>query len=100
MTGGVIGVNRTRVGAGLGVSDGDMVKIRRNGQSGRMPAKLTDLVHPEAVFMLHGSGHRLPVESRAFGRSVADHELMCGGLDRWDNGGMAMQEHFVSISTC
>ena len=38
---------------------------------------------PEAVFVLHGFGHRLPLESRAFGRGVADHELMCGGLDRW-----------------
>jgi thiosulfate reductase/polysulfide reductase chain A len=92
----------TRVGADLGVADGDMVEIRRNGQSGRMPAKLTELIHPEAVFMLHGFGHRLPVESRAFGRGVADHELMCGGLDRWDKGGgaLALQEHFVSVSKC
>ena len=56
----------------------------------------------EAVFMLHGFGHQLPVESRAFGKGVADHELMCGGLDKWDKGGgaIAMQEHFVSVARC
>ena len=37
-----------------------------------MQAKLTDLIHPEAVFMLHGFGHRLPVESRAFGKGLAE----------------------------
>jgi thiosulfate reductase/polysulfide reductase chain A len=57
-----------------------------------MRAKLADLIHPEAVFMLHGFGHRLPLESRAFGKGVADHELMCGGL--------AMQEHYVSVARC
>lgn len=89
-------------GAKLGLSDGDMVEISGNGKGGRMRARLTDLIHPEAVFMLHGFGHQLPVESRAFGKGVADHELMCGGLDKWDKGGgaMAMQEHYVSVRPC
>jgi thiosulfate reductase/polysulfide reductase chain A len=49
--------------------------------------------------MIHGFGHKLPVESRAFGKGVADHELMTGGLDKWDpaGGAVAMQEHFVTI---
>ncbi|WP_269434614.1 molybdopterin-dependent oxidoreductase [Desulfosarcina alkanivorans] len=89
-------------GAAMGLSDGDMVEVSGNGSGGRMQAKLTDLIHPEAVFMLHGFGHRLPVESRAFGKGVADHELMCGGLDKWDRGGgaMVMQEHYVTVSPC
>jgi thiosulfate reductase / polysulfide reductase chain A len=92
----------TTAGAALGLADGDMVEISGNGRGGRMQAKLTDLIHPEAVFMLHGFGHRLPVESRAYGRGVADQELMCGGLDRWDKGGgaMALQENYVSVSRC
>ena len=79
-----------------------MVEISGNGKGGRMQARLTDPDSPEAVFMLHGFGHRLPVESRAFGKGVADHELMCGGLDKWDKGGggMAMQENYVSVSRC
>jgi thiosulfate reductase/polysulfide reductase chain A len=90
----------TKAGKDLGLSDGDMVEISGNGGGGQLKAKLTDLIHPEAVFMLHGFGHRLPVESRAFGKGVADHELMCGGLDKWDKGGgaMAMQEHYVAVT--
>jgi thiosulfate reductase/polysulfide reductase chain A len=91
-----------KAGTSLGLSNGDMVEISCNGKNGRMRARLTDLIHPEAVFMLHGFGHRLPVESRAYGKGVADHELMCGGLDKWDKGGgaMAMQEHYVSVARC
>jgi thiosulfate reductase / polysulfide reductase chain A len=91
-----------QAGAALGVSDGDMVEVSAKGKSGRMRAKLTDLIHPEAVFMLHGFGHRLPVESRAFGKGVADHELMEGGLEVWDKGGgaLALQEHYVAVSPC
>ena len=92
----------TQAGESLGVSDGDMVEISSNGKGGRIKAMLTDLIHPEAVFMLHGFGHRLPVESRAFGKGVADQELMCGGLEKWDQGGggIALQEHYVSVSPC
>jgi thiosulfate reductase/polysulfide reductase chain A len=68
--------------------------------AGRMKAFVTDCVHPEALFMVHGFGHRLPVESRARGCGVADHELMPGGLERYDTsgGGLSLQEHFVVIS--
>ena len=52
-----------------------------------------------AVFVLHGFGHTLPVESRAFGKGLAEQRLMCGGLDKWDKAGgaMAMQEHYVTV---
>ena len=47
-----------------------------------MKAKVTDLIHPDAVFMAHGFGHTLPVESRACGRGVSYSALMPGGLAR------------------
>ena len=51
------------------------------------------------VFMLHGFGHRLPVESRARGKGLADQEFMHGGLDKEDAmvHGLALQEHFVTL---
>ena len=65
-----------------------------------MKAKVTDLIHPDAVFMVHGFGHTLPIESRALGKGVSDSALMPGGLALWDQagGGMALQEHFVTVS--
>ena len=84
----------------LGISPGDRVKVSQNGYSETITAKVTDLIHPEAVFVLHGFGHRLPVESRAFGKGLADHKFMPGGLRIWDpaGGAIAYQEHFVTVS--
>jgi thiosulfate reductase/polysulfide reductase chain A len=84
----------------LGIADGDMVEVfSAKGQTGRLKAFVTECVHPEALFMVHGFGHKLPAESRAFGKGAADNELMPGGLEFWDKGGgcLSMQEHFVGV---
>lgn len=81
------------------IEDGSEIEVANHNHSGRMKVKLTELIHPDAVFMVHGFGHSLPVESRARGKGVADNLLMQGGLDIWDpaGGGVAMQEHFVTV---
>jgi len=83
----------------LGVEEGDRVEVRRNGHAEQIRAKVTELIHPEAVFVVHGFGHRLPPESRAFGKGLADNRFMQGTLDRWDpaGGGLALQESFVTV---
>ena len=83
----------------MGIQDGDLVEVGSNGHQGRIKAKVTEFIHPEAVFMVHGFGHTLPVESRAFGKGVADNALMPSGLGIWDTAGgaIALQEHFVSV---
>ena len=85
--------------AAMGIADGQEVEVSSNGYAGRIKAFVTEFIHPEAVFMVHGFGHVLPVESRALGRGVADHMLMPGGIEKWDpaGGGIAMQEHFVTV---
>jgi len=90
----------TQAAQDLGIADGDYVTVTSNGHSGRIKAFVTEFIHPEAVFMVHGFGHTLPVESRARGRGVADNELMPQGIRKWDKGGggIAMQEHFVAVS--
>jgi len=84
----------------MGIADGDLVEVFSvRGESGKIRVFVTDCVHPEALFMVHGFGHKLPVESRAIGKGAADHELMPGGLESWDKGGgcLSMQEHFVGV---
>lgn len=85
--------------AELGIADGDMVEVFTTGGSGTLPAFVTDCIHPDALFLVHGFGHKLPVESRACGKGVADQELMPGGLDKTDVAGgcVSMQEHFVGV---
>jgi thiosulfate reductase / polysulfide reductase chain A len=89
----------SKAAAKLGISDGDTVVVTQRDYSETTVAKVTDLIHPEAVFIIHGFGHRLPVESRAFGKGIADQNFMRGGLDKWDRAGgaIAYQEHFVSV---
>jgi thiosulfate reductase / polysulfide reductase chain A len=89
-----------RVASELGIQDGELVEVGSNGHTGRLKAKVTAFMHPEAVFMVHGFGHTLPMESRAQGKGVADNALMPGGLDIWDpaGGAMALQEHFVRVT--
>ncbi|WP_027183297.1 molybdopterin-dependent oxidoreductase [Desulfovibrio inopinatus] len=84
----------------LGIVDGDPVTVSSNGYTAKSTAFVTKFIHPEAVFMVHGFGHKLPVETRAFNQGVADNELMPGGLEIIDmhGGGVAMQEHFITIS--
>lgn len=84
----------------LNIADGDYVNVGSNGHSESIRAKVTECIHPEAVFVVHGFGHRLQVESRAFGKGLADNNFMVGGLDIWDQAGgaVAYQEHFVSVS--
>lgn len=83
----------------LGIADGEYVEVFAGKYAARIKAKVTPFVHPEALFMVHGFGHDLPVESRARGRGAADNELMPGGIANWDKGGggVCMQEHFVGV---
>jgi thiosulfate reductase/polysulfide reductase chain A len=83
----------------LGVSEGDAVVVSAGGYSATIKARISPCMHPEAVFMVPGFGRSIPAESRACGSGVADIRLMGGGLDQWDpaGGGLAFQEHFVSV---
>ena len=90
----------TKAARNLGIGNGDRVNVSQNGYSESITAKVTDMIHPEAVFVVHGFGHKLPPESRAFGRGLADNKFMKGGLDVWDQAGgaIAYQEHFVEVT--
>ncbi|QGY40342.1 molybdopterin-dependent oxidoreductase [Pseudodesulfovibrio cashew] len=90
----------TEKAKGLGIETGDRVSVSNNGYSADTTAFVTDFVHPDAVFLVHGFGHTLPCESRAKGHGIADNELMPKGIKKYDKGGgaIAMQEHFVTVA--
>lgn len=91
-------LNRSAAEA-MKIADGDLVEVSNGVNTGTIKAKVTELIHPDAVFLVHGFGHELPVESRALGKGIADNAFMPEGLDLWNpaGGAMAMQEHFVSV---
>ena len=86
-------------GVQMGIDDGDTVLVSVKDRSGRIRVKLTEFIHPEAIFMVTGFGRTLPVESRSYGKGLAANLLMPGGLDVVDSagGGLAIQEQFVEI---
>ncbi|HFQ90803.1 MAG TPA: thiosulfate reductase, partial [Desulfobulbus sp.] len=90
----------TEQAAKLGISDGDMVEVTAaNGYQGRLRAFVTDFIHPEAVYTVHGFGRQVPRQTRTCGRGVSDQRLMAGLLDVWDQAGGAISlcESFVTV---
>ena len=86
--------------APLGIGDGDEVEVNGGGSYvGRIKAKVTPWIHPEAVFMLHGYGATVPLATRALGVGVADQRLQHGGLYEFDlaGGGCALTETVVHV---
>jgi len=83
----------------LGIKDGDLVTVKNGGVSGTIRAKVTDWIHPEAVFMLHGFGRSVPAQTRAFGKGLADQVLEKGLLKEWNRpgGSLNLLECFVTV---
>ena len=84
----------------LGIGDGDEVEVDGGGSYvGRLKARVTQWIHPEAVFMLHGYGATVPLATRACGVGVADQRLQHGKLYDFDpaGGSFAMTETIVRV---
>ncbi|MEW5724972.1 MAG: molybdopterin dinucleotide binding domain-containing protein, partial [Thermodesulfobacteriota bacterium] len=82
--------------AKLGVADGALVEVTSPQGQGRVRAKVTGLIHPEAVFLLHGFGHRNPLAGRSFGRGLSDSLLQENATDEV-GGSPALHHTFVTV---
>ena len=58
--------------AGLSIKDGDIIEVSSKAGSGTIKVHVTDFIHPEAVFMLHGFGHEARTATRSFNKGLAD----------------------------
>ncbi len=94
----VIWVHPERVRT-LGVKDGDLVEVSRQGMAAEGRVKVTPWIHGDAVFMLHGFGRTVPLQSRAYGKGIADQRLQKGLLKDYDpvGGGNALCECVVRL---
>jgi len=80
----------------LGIRNGDLIEISSDCGSGEMKAFVTDLIQPEAVFMLHGYGHESQLASRSFRKGVNDALLMENVSDMI-GGSPALHHTFVTV---
>ncbi len=90
----------TQAAKELGIKDGQEVQISNKGVSGKIKARVTDYIHPEAVFMLHGYGRSIPFQTRAYKKGLADQVFMKGLLKVWDKAGgsVSLCESFVKVT--
>ncbi|MDQ0287123.1 thiosulfate reductase/polysulfide reductase chain A [Desulfofundulus luciae] len=86
----------TRQAAKLGIKNGQMVEVISSRGRDTIRAFVTDLIHPEAVFMLHGFGHKVPVQSRCYGKGAMDAMLQENVTDMV-GGSPALQHIFVTV---
>ncbi len=92
----VLWINTERAAA-AGIKNGDPVEIVSTQGSGRIKAYSTDLIHPEAVFMLHGFGHGAKMASRSYNKGLADGLLQENVTDRV-GGSPALHHTFVTLN--
>ncbi|RJR23211.1 MAG: molybdopterin oxidoreductase [Desulfobacteraceae bacterium] len=87
----------TKAAERIGIKDGAMVTVSSDKGSGTIKAHVTDLIHPEAVFMLHGFGHRAELATRTFNRGVSDSLLM-ENISDLIGGSPALHHTFVKVT--
>ena len=85
-----------RKAAELEISDRSLVEISSKRGSGLIKAHVTDMIHPDSVFMLHGFGHEAKKAARSFNKGVSDAALLENVSDRI-GGSPAFHETFVSV---
>ncbi|MBC7343554.1 MAG: molybdopterin-dependent oxidoreductase [Clostridia bacterium] len=66
----------TQVAARLGIRDGDLVEVTSEVGKVRIKAKVTEAIHPEAVFMAHGFGCSSPYLTRTYNRGASGAALI------------------------
>lgn len=92
-------INR-KIAARLGIADNDVVDvIAENGVTQTVRATITEFIHPEAVYTVHGFGRQIPLQTNAYHAGMSDQKLMVGKLDDWDKAGGALNlcEVFVTV---
>jgi len=88
-----------REAAKLGIADGDWVEVSAGDVCGVIQAKVTEFIHPESVYMIHGFGREIPRQTRAYHAGMSDQKLQVGLLEQMDpvGGGLCLCEGLVAV---
>ena len=86
----------------MGVATGDKVEVTSSdgAHSGQIAAYVTDFIHPESVFMVHGFGRKIPWQTRGYNKGLADYRFETGMLDTYDpvGGAISLLECTVKVT--
>ena len=81
----------------LDIEDGNLVEVSSKDFKQAIKAKLTDYIHPEAVFMLHGFGDSVPLRTRSYQKGISDVKLQSGALTVSIGGNCPLTECVVTV---
>ncbi|MDZ7665694.1 MAG: molybdopterin dinucleotide binding domain-containing protein [Desulfotignum sp.] len=87
----------TEKAAALGITDGATVVVASSCGNGRIKAFVTDMIHPEAVFMVHGFGHEAKLAKRSYNQGLSDALLQENLYDKV-GGSPAFHDTFVTVT--
>jgi thiosulfate reductase/polysulfide reductase chain A len=91
----------TKEAGRLGIENDDLVQVisADGSHSGTIRAHVTEFIHPEAVFMVHGFGRKVPWQTRGYNKGLGDYRFETGLLDVYDpaGGGIALLECQVTV---
>jgi thiosulfate reductase/polysulfide reductase chain A len=82
--------------AALGIRSNDMVDVTSACGTGKIKSYVTDLIHPEAVFMIHGFGHEAKLATRCYNQGLSDSVIQENISDRI-GGSPALHDTFVTV---
>jgi thiosulfate reductase/polysulfide reductase chain A len=80
----------------LGIANGQLVEVSSDHGFGRIKAFVTELIHPEAVFMLHGFGRKVPAATRCYDKGASDTALQRNVTDTV-GGSPGLHDTFVRV---
>jgi thiosulfate reductase/polysulfide reductase chain A len=80
----------------LGISDGQYVEVTSDQGFGKIKAFVTDFIHPEAIFLLHGFGRQVPATSRCYNKGASDTALQKNVTDEV-GGSPGLHDTFVTV---
>jgi len=88
-----------KVATKLGIKDGDWVEVSSGDYTGKIKAKVTPFIHPEAVFMYRGFENEVPLKSRSYGKGLNEGRLLKGAFEKMAHGSHtgALFECFVKV---
>lgn len=81
----------------LGVNTGDLVEVSCDGVCQTAKAAVSDYIHPEIVYTLHGYGREVPLQTRAYKKGMRDNTFMKGLLKVSVGGNCPVAECFVRV---
>jgi len=88
--------------AKMGVADGEMVEVTSGdgSHSGQIAARVTDFIHSESVFMVHGFGRKIPWQTRGYNKGLGDYRFETGMLNTYDpvGGAISLLECMVKVN--